>query len=120
MAGAMWVLAGLDGRALLVGNNSESLASFSGWGSNLASLRSGCRSGWQILATQAGDFNEPDAVAAYEIVNRKAVAASPPIQFGGPVVELRPLTGGLVAIAISHNLNTASYEAFRLSISCGQ
>ena len=119
-SGAMWLLAGLDGHAQLLNGDGVSLASLSGMGSSLVGLQTGCRSGWQALATQASDFNEADAIQAYEIVNHKAVAASLPVEFAGPVMELWPSANGSEAIAISHNLKTAEYEAFRLSISCGQ
>jgi hypothetical protein len=96
------------------------VANIGGWGSQIVGLQSGCGGGWQLLASQARDLNETDAVQAYEIVNRKPVPVSTPIEFGGPITELWPLADGSEAIAISRNLQTADYEAFRLSVSCGQ
>ena len=118
--GAMWLLAGLDDRAQLLGLGAESLAKIGGWGSAIISLQTACQSGGQVLANRAGDSSQADAVLAYEIVNRKAEAASAPVEFSGPVTELWPVADGSAAIAISHNLKTGTYEAFRLSISCGQ
>jgi hypothetical protein len=115
-----WVLSGLDGRAQLLNSNAEPVANIGGWGSQIVGLQSGCGGGWQLLASQARDLNETDAVQAYEIVNRKPVPVSTPIEFGGPITELWPLADGSEAIAISRNLQTADYEAFRLSVSCGQ
>jgi hypothetical protein len=114
------LLTGLDDRTQLVNLDGASIANIGGFGSNIVGLETGCRSGWQILATATGDFNEPDAVEAYELVNHKAVEASAPAEFAGPVTELWPLANGSEAMAISFNLKTARYEAFRLSISCGQ
>jgi len=91
-----------------------------GWGSQIVGLQTGCGSGWQVLASQAGDLNIPDAVQAYEIVNRKPVPVSSPIEFAGPITELWPLADGSRAIAIARNLQTGTYEAYRLSVSCGQ
>ncbi len=118
--GAMRLLAGLDDRAELLSLNAESVAKIGGWGSALVSLQTACQSGSLVLANRAGDSSEADAVQAYEIVNRKAEAASAPVEFSGPVTELWPVADGSAAIAISHNLKTGTYEAFRLSISCGQ
>jgi hypothetical protein len=115
-----WLLTGLDDRAQLINGDGTSIAAVGSFGSNFAALQTGCRNGWQILATAAGDRNEGDAVQAYELVDRKAVEASTPAEFSGPVMELWPLANGSEAMAITHNLKTAMYEAFRLSISCGQ
>jgi len=115
-----WVLSGLDGRAQLLNSNAKPVADIGGWGSQIVGLQSGCGAGWQVLASQARDLNEADAVQAYEIVNRKPVPVSTPIEFAGPIIELWPLADGSEAIAISRNLQTEAYEAFRLSVSCGQ
>jgi hypothetical protein len=115
-----WVLSGLDGRAQLLNSNAEPVVDVGGWGSQIVGLQSGCGDGWQVLASRAGDLNEPDAVQAYEIVNRKPVPVSSPIEFAGPITELWPLADGAGAIAITRNLQTEAYEAYRLSVSCGQ
>lgn len=115
-----WLLAGSDGRAHLIEANGAVLATFADWGSSVASLQTGCQDGWQVLASQTGDFGETDSVQAYNITNRKTEAVSAPVEFAGPVTELWPLADGSGTIAISRNLKTSQYEAFRLSISCGQ
>jgi len=115
-----WLLSGVDGHVQLLNINAKPVAEVGGWGSQIVGLQTGCGAGWQVLASQAGDLNEPDAVQAYEIVNRKPVPVSTPVEFAGPIRELWPLADGSAAIAISRNLQTAAYEAFRLSISCGQ
>ena len=115
-----WVLIGLDGRALLLNSNGQPVANTGRWGSQIVGLQSGCGAGWQVLTTQAGDLNETDAVQAFEIVDRKPVPVSGPVEFPGPITELWPLANGSEAIAISRNLQTEGYEAFRLSVTCGQ
>jgi len=115
-----WVLSGLDGRAHLLTGNAEPVVDVGGWGSQIVGLQSGCGHGWQVLASRAGDLNEPDAVQAYEIANGKPVPVSSPIEFAGPITELWPLAGGSGAIAIARNLQTEAYEAYRVSVSCGQ
>jgi hypothetical protein len=119
-SGALWLLTGLDNRTQIVNGEGASIANIGGMGSDIVGLQTGCRTGWHILATATGDFNEPDGVLAYELVNHKAVEASNPAEFPGPVVELWPLENGREAMAISHDLKTARYEAFRLSIACGE
>jgi len=120
---------GLDGRARLYDANAKSLATFSGWGSDLTTLKTNCGSSWQVLATRAGDWTEPDAIQAYEIHEREVVAVSGPVNLPGPVMSLGPETppsfgepkgprGG--AIAVVRNLKTGRYEAYQLSISCGR
>jgi hypothetical protein len=116
----LWLLAGVDGRAQLLDNNAESIAHIGGLGSSLVSIHSGCQSGWQVLASRPGDLKEADVVEAYEIVNRKAVPVGAPVDFGGPVMELWAMDDWHAAIAICLDVRTGSYEAFRLSISCGQ
>ena len=117
---AGWVLSGLDGRVQLLNSNAQPVANTGGWGSQIVGLQSGCGAGWQVLTTQAGDLNETDAVQAFEIVDRKPVPVSGPVEFAGPITELWPLANGSEAIAISRNLQTEAYEAFRLSVTCGQ
>jgi hypothetical protein len=117
---AGWIVTGLDGRAQLLNGKAEPLASVGGWGSQIVGIQSACSGGWQVLASQTQDLNQPDAVLAFEIVNRKPTPVSAPLEFAGPIVELWPLADGPEALAISRNLQTAAYEAFRLSIACGQ
>lgn len=115
-----WVVSGLDGRVLLLNSNAQAVANTGGWGSQIVGVQSGCGDGWQVLTTQAGDLNETDAVQAFEIVERKPVPVSGPVEFPGPITELWPRANGSEAIAIARNLQTGAYEAFRLSVTCGQ
>ncbi len=116
----LWLLAEPDGHAQLTNSDGAAIADIGGLGSELVGLQTGCRGGWQILASGTGDYGEPDTLQAYEIVNHKAVEASVPVDFEGPVLALWPLPNGSEAMAITQNLKTAEYEAYRVSISCGQ
>jgi hypothetical protein len=118
--GPTWVFAGVDGHVRLIEKGAEPVATWEGWGSNIASLRSGCGKGWQLLATRPGDGTEPDAVQAFEVSGRRAVPVSAPVEFPGAVVEMWPAADGVAVKAISRNLKTGNYEAFSLSISCGE
>lgn len=115
----LWILAHLDGRVQLYNNERRLLATFSGWGSELASIESGCGVGWQLLVTRSGDWTETDAITAYEIVDWQALAVGWPIEFPGPVMSLESRANN-GAIAVVRNLKTGRYEAYQLSISCGR
>jgi hypothetical protein len=119
-AGPAWAFAGVDGQVRLIEKNSEPVATWEGWGSSIVSLRSGCGKGWQLLVTRPGDGTEPDAVQAFEVSGRRAAPVSAPVEFPGPVMEMWPSNDGAAAEAISKNLKTGRYEAFTLSVSCGQ
>jgi hypothetical protein len=120
------VMTGPDGLARLYEDGSEPVASFSGWGGEIASLRSGCGRGWQLLVTGSTDWTRPDAIQAVEVKDRRAVPMSAAMEFPGPIVALHtPGTRGVdpsqptaQAFAVDHNLQTGRYEAYLLSINC--
>jgi hypothetical protein len=114
----LWVFAGVDGQAHLLDGVSDQTARLN-WGSDLASVKSSCGSGWQVLATRAGD-DSGDAVRAYEFPDREPVPVSEPLEFGGGVTALWTEGKGSTAIAVSRNAETGNYEAFWLAVGCGQ
>jgi hypothetical protein len=115
----LWLIAGVDGRIHLLDGINDQIASNANWGSDIAAIRSGCGSGTQILAS--GNAAGPlDSVRAFEVVDREPVPASAGVDFGGQVTSLWTEAGGTSAIGIVHNLQTGTYEAYRLSIACGQ
>jgi hypothetical protein len=84
-------------------------------------IRSGCDAGSQVLSSGPGDFAEPDSVQAFEWHDRTPVAVSDEVNFPGPVSFHRISNfEAPVATAVVRNLQTGNYEAYRLSISCGQ
>ena len=109
---------GIDGLLRLYEEGLEPVAAFSGWGSEIASIKSGCGSGWQLLVTGKGDWTAPDMIQAFEIRDRQAVAASAAMEFSGPVTALHSSEDSKTAIAVVKNLTTHHYEAYRLSITC--
>jgi hypothetical protein len=115
----LWIFAGVDGSVHLLDGVTDQIARKLDWGSDIASVRSRCGSGGQILA--AGNGEGPgDGVRAFEIVDREAVAGSEPLEFNGPVTALWTESAGDSAIAVSRNSETRKYEAYRLSVTCGQ
>jgi len=120
-AGEGWVLAGVDGRTQLFNAALEPLASFAGWGSDVARVEPKCVTGPLVLATKAGEADDPDEVQAFEIVERKAVAVGAPVEFLGPVTAMHEWADGTgSALVISRNLKTGRYAAFILTVSCSR
>lgn len=121
------MLAGRDGIARLYEDGSEPVSTYSEWGSEIASIQSGCGKGWQILITGKGDWAAADSMQAVEIQDRATQAVSQSVDFGGPVVALhnpspKNSTGASDAsdaVAIVHDLESGRYEAYRLTITCG-
>lgn len=100
-----------DGRALLFDGSSRPVASFAGWGSDVAALYSATRAPWPLLATRAGDWTAPDSIQAFDIIDRQAVAISVEIDFDGPITALWS-EGENTVLAVSRNLKTGMYEAY--------
>lgn len=108
-----------DGRALLFEGSATPVASFTGWGSDIAALWSRMRQRWPILVTRDGDWTQPDAIQAFDIVEHQAVPVSAPVDFDGPITALWS-EGENEALAVSRNLKTGLYEAFLLRATYAQ
>lgn len=114
----LWLLAALDGQIHLIDGMNDQTARFI-WGSNLASVRSPCGSGWQVLASVAGTGTR-DSVRAFELSDREPVVVSQPVEFDGGITALWSDSQASSAIAVSRSAGTGGYEAFRLTVTCGQ
>jgi hypothetical protein len=115
----LWIFATVDGQVHLLDGVTDQTAARLGWGSDIASVRSGCGLGWQVLVTGNGD-GAVETVRAFEIADREPVAASQPVEFSGGITALWADSDGTSAIAVSRNSETGKYEAYRLSITCSQ
>jgi hypothetical protein len=115
----LWLLASVNGPLHLLDGINDQTAGKLAWGSDIASVHSGCGSGWQVLATESGD-NRSDTVRAFEFPDRDPLAVSEPADFGGPVTALWVESSGNGAIVVSQNSETGRYEASRLTITCGR
>lgn len=114
-----WVFAGTDGRARFYRNAlSAPVATFSDWGSSLASIQSTCSSGPQVLVSSANDMTRPDTVQVVEVANREAVPLSATVDLSGPIKALWPAEGGQAVHAAIESLSTGKYEAVVLTVSC--
>ena len=114
----LWLFASADGKVHLIDGMNDQSSGFS-WGSDIAAVRTACGAGAQVLATASGDQAQ-DSVRAYEFPDRDPVAVSAAVDFPGPVSALWTESRGDSAIAIARNRDTGTYEAFRLSLACGQ
>ena len=123
-----WILAATDGRALVFRSDDlfdedlpdTPLAVISGWGSEIASLKTDCGREWQLLATKPGDAMQIDAVTTYEFDGGQMIAVSAAVDLPGPVTALSSGPEGKAAVAIVRNPKTGRYEAYRLIVSCGR
>jgi hypothetical protein len=114
----LWLFASPDGTVRLIDGLNEQTSTFA-WGSDIATIRTMCGAGTQVLVTDPGDQAQ-DSIRAYEFPDREPAAVSAAVEFPGPISALWPENKGDTAIAIARNRDTGSYEAFRLSLSCGQ
>jgi len=116
---ALWFFATTDGRVHMIDGVNDQATAFD-WGSDLASVKTACGAGWQMLATSS-ETTVGDAVRAYEFPDRDPVAVSAAVDFtGGVITALWTEAKSDTAIAVVRNRETGSYEAFRLAISCSQ
>jgi hypothetical protein len=115
----LWLLATVDGQVHLLDGATDQVSPKLGWGSDIASVRSGCGAGWQVLATRDGE-GSGDTVRAFEVADREPVAASPPLEFAGNITAMWTESSGSDVIAVAHNSETGRYEAFRITLACGR
>lgn len=113
----LWLFAAVDGQLHMIDGVSDQTAKL-GWGSDVATIKTACGAGWQVLASSAGQGD--DSVRAYEFPDRDPVGVSGAIDFPGPVTVLWTEARGDTAIAVARDRQTGSYEAFRLAVACSQ
>jgi hypothetical protein len=116
-----WILTGTKGETILVsGKTGTILSTIAAWGSELATVKTECGSGWQILSTSRRDRTELDSIAVYEWAGNEFRALSEPLELDGPVVAMWSGENGGPARAVVHNLKTGNYEAYLLKVGCSQ
>lgn len=114
----LWLFAAIDGRVHMIDGVSDQITNVS-WGSDLAGVKTACGSGWQVLASSAGEPAK-DSIRAYEFPDRDAIAVSADVEFDGPITALWTESRGDTAVVVSRNRDSGTYEAFRLAMACGQ
>lgn len=135
--GVDWLIAGMDGKAHLY-EAGKLIATFSGWGDQVATIDAGCNDSWQVLTTGAGDSSQSDHIQIYDIRNYpqaqasaqsaastaqtapEATAAGQPLDVSGPILALWSSADLKSARVVSLNLQTGMYEGSIISVSCGE
>ena len=115
----LWVFAGVDGQVHWLDGMTDQVAGNLGWGSDIVSVRSGCGSGWQVLATEKS-AGPHDRLKAFEVADREPVGVSQPVEFGGGISALWADADSATAIVVVRNSEAGKYEAYRISPTCGQ
>jgi hypothetical protein len=113
---ALWIFAGLDGRAVLTDRAFVTVATLGVWGSDLAGAGVRCHGRTPLLATRPGQEN--DAIQAFTVANGQAETLAPALPMPGPVTALWPAPGG--AIAVARDAATEKYAVYLVTIACGQ
>ena len=113
------ILAELDGMARLYDNSAAAVATFDGWGDDIATIQTGCDNEWQVLVTGTGDWTEPDQIQIFEIRDHQANAVGQPLNFPGPILALWPAADAKTVRVVSRNLQTGMYEASIVTVTCG-
>ncbi|HXW93106.1 MAG TPA: hypothetical protein VEK33_21330 [Terriglobales bacterium] len=115
----LWAFAAVDGQVHFLDGVGQQDFSQLGWGSDLASVHSGCGPGWQILTT-SNESGSTDEVRAFELADRQPNPVSAPAQFNGGITALWSNSGSTGVTAIARNGETGQYEVYRLTIDCHQ
>ena len=119
-SGSKWIIAGIDGQTQVAGGTADASSTFEGWGSDVVTLAPVCGSQWQVLATGAGDWTQPDRLQLYEITDQRAAAVGQPLDVPGPVLTLWATADGKSARVVVKNLETGLYEASIVTPSCSK
>ncbi len=112
----LWLFAAVDGQVHFLDGMSDQAARLN-WGSDIASVRTSCGAGWQVL-TDSDHVQSGDSLRAYELPDRDPVPVSAPLSFGGQITALWTEGKGDSAIAVFKS--DGHYEASRISVSCNQ
>ncbi len=121
----LWAFAAVDGSFHLVDGITDQAIRGAKWGSDLATVNSSCGTGTQLLVSEGENLGHGDAqrdgLRAFEIPDRDPVAASSAVEFDGRgvIVALWQETSGNGAVVIVKRKDTGWYEAYRVSVSCG-
>jgi hypothetical protein len=114
----LWLFASTDGQLHMVDGLTDLRTKLAS-GDNIATVRTACGAGWQLLSTNSAD-QTGDSIRAYEFPDRDPVPVTTELNFAGEVTALWTEARGDTAIVIARNRETGNYESFRLAVSCSQ
>jgi len=86
----------------------------------LAGIWTRCGADWVVLASESGDWTQPDTIQGYFLADlqAQAVSSGDPVAMDGPVMDLHAEGRELAARAIVRNLKTGKYEAYIVAATC--
>lgn len=114
----LWLFAGMDEHVHIFDGGPERVIKLN-WGSDVTSVKTSCGAGSQVLASSTGE-GAGDSVRAYEFPDRDPVAVSAAVDFPGPISALWTEARGDTAVVVAKDLETGSYEAYRVAVACSQ
>jgi hypothetical protein len=112
-----WLFTAVDGTLHMLDGATDQVIQNPGWGSDIASVRSGCGSGSQVLASGKAD-GPRDGVRASEVPGHEPIAASTALDLPGTITGMWTESGETGAVAVIRNSDTGGYEAYRLTVTC--
>jgi len=116
----LWLFTTTDGQLHLLDGFTDQTAA-TDWGSEIASVHSGCGSGWQVLATAKGsNDSKNDSLRIFDVPDREPFLIGQPTEFRGEITALWPQTDGASAVAVLHDSSKGEYEAYQLNLACDQ
>jgi hypothetical protein len=114
---APMLIEGIDSKVQILENAAlKPVAGTRDWGSDFATLQSGCGAGTQIVASGSGEAIS-DSLRAYELPAQEAIPASAPLTMDGTVTALWTAPDGKSLFAVVRNA-ADQYEVDRVSASC--
>jgi len=113
----LWLFAGIDGQLHILDGINQQNAPKIEWGSEIASVHTACRSGWEVLATLPGDPGQ-DTIQVFEFPDRGPVEVSQKIELPGDLTALWAGQNSESAAAVVRNNETGNYEAMLLNLTC--
>jgi hypothetical protein len=113
-----WALAGVDGQTYLYNTPAGNSAAWSAVGNGIVGIESDCGGRSQVFASARGDGTATDSVSAYDVIDGAPRPTGDAVAFPGPVTALWPAAERGVALAVSRDLKSGRYAAFRLAITC--
>jgi len=115
---SVWALAGVDGQTHWYNAPVKNSSAWAALGNSIVGLESDCGGRSQVLASAGGDGTATDSVSAYDVIDGTPRPTGDAVAFPGPVTALWPAADRGVAFAVSRDLRSGRYAAFRLAITC--
>lgn len=117
----LWIFTNVDGQVREsdgMWDRRVAVAGTADWGSDLAAVHDACGLGTQILVSASSKTSE--SLRAFEIADREPTLSAAPLEFDSPITALWTSTDGTTANVVTRSENGGRYEAYSVSVACGQ